>query len=199
MSATETYLRDLRTVYSTGQAVAETSYYGPLAALLNEVGRTLRPRVHAVVNLQNRGAGIPDGGLFSHEQLRADSLHDDPSRDNAAASLRGGQLPSRGVLEVKGASADVTQVASSEQVRRYLGRYGSVLVTNYRDFLPVTRGPDGEAVAGEPYRLADTEGAFWRTPVPTLLAEHAGRFETTSGGSCCRPRRSPTRKTWRGF
>ena len=172
ISATETYLRDLRTVYSTGQAVAETSYYGPLAALLNTVGRTLRPRVHAVVNLQNRGAGIPDGGLFSHEQLRDSSLQDDD-----AASLRGGQLPSRGVLEVKGASADVTQVANSEQVRRYLRRYGSVLVTNYRDFLPVTRGPDGEAVAGEPYRLADTEAAFWRTPVPTLLAEHAGRFE----------------------
>lgn len=128
--------------------------------------------MHAVVNLQNRGAGIPDGGLFSHEQLR-----DEPSHDDAAASLRGGQLPSRGVLEVKGTSADVTQVASSEQVRRYLGRYGSVLVTNYRDFLPVTRGPDGEAVAGEPYRLADTEAAFWRTPVPTLVAEHAGRFE----------------------
>ncbi|MCV4777924.1 hypothetical protein OFM21_34620, partial [Escherichia coli] len=76
--------------------------------------RTLRPRVHAVVNLQNRGAGIPDGGLFSHEQLRDEG--------DAAADLRGGQLPSRGVLEVKGSSAEVTATAQSEQVRRYLAR-----------------------------------------------------------------------------
>ncbi len=37
----ESYLREIR--YS-GAAVQETSYYGPLAALLNEAGSTLRPR-----------------------------------------------------------------------------------------------------------------------------------------------------------
>ena len=169
MSATETYLRDLRTIHSTGQAVAETSYYGPLASLLNEVGKSLRPRVHAVINLQNRGAGIPDGGLFSHDQLRTD--------DDAAQVLRGGQVPSRGVLEVKGTAADVEQTANSEQVKRYLARYGQVLVTNYRDFLPVTQGANGEITQLEPYRLAPTEGEFWRTPLAALTAEHTGRFE----------------------
>ena len=169
MSATETYLRDLRTIHSTGQAVAETSYYGPLASLLNEVGKTLRPRVHAVINLQNRGAGIPDGGLFSHDQLRAD--------DDAAQELSTGQVPSRGVLEVKGTAADVEQTADSEQVKRYLARYGQVLVTNYRDFLPVTQGANGEITQLEPYRLAVTEQDFWRTSLPTLTAEHTGRFE----------------------
>ncbi len=169
MSATETYLRDLRTIHSTGQAVAETSYYGPLASLLNEVGKSLRPRVHAVINLQNRGAGIPDGGLFSHDQLRTD--------DDAAQVLRGGQVPSRGVLEVKGTAANVEEVANSAQVKRYLARYGQVLVTNYRDFLPVTQGANGEIIQLEPYRLAATEGEFWRTPLATLTAEHTGRFE----------------------
>ena len=169
MSATETYLRDLRTIHSTGQAVAETSYYGPLASLLNEVGRTLRPRVHAVINLQNRGAGIPDGGLFSHDQLRTD--------DDAAQVLRGGQVPSRGVLEVKGTAANVEEVANSTQVKRYLARYGQVLVTNYRDFLPVTQGANGEIIQLEPYRLAPSEQDFWRTPLATLTAEHTGRFE----------------------
>ena len=118
-----------------------------------------------LVNSAYRGEAAQAG--WTHEAGLLDGQRTD------AASLRGGQLPSRGVLEVKGTSADVTQIANSEQVRRYLGRYGAVLVTNYRDFLPVTRGPDGEAVAGEPYRLADTEAAFWRTPVPTLVAEHA--------------------------
>ncbi len=169
MSATETYLRDLRTIHSTGQAVAETSYYGPLASLLNEVGKGLRPRVHAVINLQNRGAGIPDGGLFSHDQLRAE--------DDAAQVLRGGQVPSRGVLEVKGTAADVEQTANSEQIKRYLARYGQVLVTNYRDFLPVTQGANGEITQLEPYRLAPTEQDFWRIPLATLSTEHTGRFE----------------------
>jgi hypothetical protein len=169
VSAIETYLRDLRTIHSTGQAVAETSYYGPLASLLNNIGKSLRPRVHAVVNLQNRGAGIPDGGLFSHDQLRAD--------DDAAQVLRGGQVPSRGVLEVKGTSADVEQTAQSEQVKRYLARYGQVLVTNYRDFLPLTQGANGEITQLEPYHLAATEQDFWRTPLATLTAEHTGRFE----------------------
>jgi hypothetical protein len=35
----ETYLRELGEIRSTGAAVPETSYYGPLANLLNAVGR----------------------------------------------------------------------------------------------------------------------------------------------------------------
>lgn len=64
MHPLETYLRELTTIRSTGAAVAETSYYTPLANLLNTVGQTLKPRVRCIINLRNVGAGIPDGGLF---------------------------------------------------------------------------------------------------------------------------------------
>ena len=43
-----------------------------------------------------------------------------------------GQLPSRGAIEVKSVAADLNQLAASEQVAKYLAKYGQVLVTNYR-------------------------------------------------------------------
>jgi hypothetical protein len=70
MHALETYLRDLSDIRSTGAAVKETSYYPPLANLLNTVGQTLKPRVRCVINLKNQGAGMPDGGLFTLEGVR---------------------------------------------------------------------------------------------------------------------------------
>jgi hypothetical protein len=131
MSALESYLRDLRDIRATGSAVRETSYYGPLATLLNTLGATLRPRVRCVINLRNRGAGIPDGGLFTADQF-ARGEEEPPA----------GQLPARGAMEVKGTNEDVTRVAQSAQVRRYLEHYGLVLVTNYWDFLLVGRGEE---------------------------------------------------------
>jgi hypothetical protein len=65
----EAYLRNLREIRSTGAGVKEESYYDPLATLLNEVGRNLKPRVRSVLQLANRGAGKPDGGLFTAEQF----------------------------------------------------------------------------------------------------------------------------------
>jgi len=50
---------------SSGEAMRETSYCGALQNLFNAVGEGLRPRVRAIVNIRNRGAGIPDGGLFT--------------------------------------------------------------------------------------------------------------------------------------
>jgi hypothetical protein len=47
----ETYLSELREIRSTGGGSAEISYYGALEALLNEVGRKLKPRVRCVHNL----------------------------------------------------------------------------------------------------------------------------------------------------
>lgn len=78
------YLRNLREIRRSGQVVPETSHYGTLETLLNELGGGLRPRVHTVINLRNRGAGIPDGGLFSEDQLAGDDA--DP--------LVAGHLPS---------------------------------------------------------------------------------------------------------
>ena len=52
-----TYLRDLRDIRSSGANVPETSFYGPLANLLNEIGRTLKPRVRCIINPESVGIG----------------------------------------------------------------------------------------------------------------------------------------------
>ncbi|PDW04734.1 hypothetical protein CJ255_02235 [Candidatus Viridilinea mediisalina] len=158
MDAITTYLRDLCAIHASGSAVKETSYYPALATLLNAVGATLRPRVRCVLTLRNRGAGMPDGGLFTADQVGHD----------ASADAFPAPLPSRGVIEVKGANADLEQVAASEQVQRYLAGYGQVLLTNYRDFLLVGRDAHGQPLPQERYQLAADESAFWQ-----LLAEPA--------------------------
>ncbi|HVC81752.1 MAG TPA: DNA methyltransferase, partial [Chloroflexota bacterium] len=71
MNPFDTYIRELRAIRSTGAAVKETSYYPALANLLNEVGNSLRPPVRCVINIKNRGAGIPDGGLFTPDQFQS--------------------------------------------------------------------------------------------------------------------------------
>src|SRR5258708_5612536 len=126
MHPLETYLRDLRDIRSTGAAVKETSYYGPLANLLNEVGKTLKPRVRCVINLRNLGAGMPDGGLFTPNQFQRGS--EEPLA---------WQKPERGAIECKGTKDDAWVTAESEQVSKYWKEYRQVLVTNYRDFVLV--------------------------------------------------------------
>ncbi len=69
MSPLEAYLTSLKEIRSSGEAVDETSYYGALETFLNEIGKSLDPKVRCVLSLKNRGAGIPDGGLFTAEQL----------------------------------------------------------------------------------------------------------------------------------
>jgi hypothetical protein len=39
------YFRNLHEIHSSQAAVKETSYYGTLETLLNEIGKTLKPRV----------------------------------------------------------------------------------------------------------------------------------------------------------
>ena len=147
----ETYLRELRDIRSSGAAVKETSYYGPLATLLNEVGKTLKPRVRCIINIQNRGAGIPDGGLFTSDQFQRSAEGKPPP----------GTLPARGVIEVKSTGEDAWVVADGPQVSKYWGKYRQVLVTNYRDFVLVGQDASGQPVKLETYRLAESEPAFW--------------------------------------
>jgi hypothetical protein len=168
MNPLATYLREMRDIRSTGSATDETSYYTPLANLLNEVGKTLKPKVRCVVNIANRGAGIPDGGLFTADQVRKD----DP---NPMA----GQLPARGVLEAKGPADDVSKVAGSRQVKRYADRYGLVLVTNYRDFLLFGHDALGRALPMEGFTLAESERAFWQ------LAAHPQKTADAHGERFC--------------
>ncbi len=168
MDPVETYIRELLDIRRSGEAVKETSYYGTLANLFNEIGKTLKPRVRCIINIKNRGAGIPDGGLFTHDQLQK------ASEAEQFISL----IPARGVIEIKGTGEDVRRVATSEQVLRYLGRYGQVLVTNYRDFILVGRNADNKPVNLETYCLAESEVDFWNAASnPHQMAEvHSAQF-----------------------
>ena len=160
-AAVETYLTELRWVRASGGATGERSSYGPLANLLNAVGATLRPKVFCVAELADQGAGHPDFGLYTARQVQR-------------GRPRGGQTPERGVVEVK-APRDSTRAMVREQVSRYWGRYGLVLVTNLREFELV--GPDaadGETIL-ESFRLAGSHDEFERLlEAPQSLARAAG-------------------------
>jgi hypothetical protein len=163
----DAYLKDLRDIRGTGAAVAETSYYPALSNLFNELGKTLKPKVRCVINIANRGAGLPDGGMFTADQIKKN----DPNPMQ-------GQPPARGVLEVKGPADELRKIAKSEQVKRYSAKYGVVLVTNYRDFLLLGRDTQGNLLPMEAYTLAETEAAFWQAanhPQKTAT-EHGERF-----------------------
>ena len=51
MNLLEDYLRELHEIRSSGSAVKETSYYPALSNLLNGIGKTLKPRVRCVINI----------------------------------------------------------------------------------------------------------------------------------------------------
>lgn len=141
----------MREIRATGAGQPETSYYPALSSLLNELGNDLKPKVRCVINLKNRGAGMPDGGLFTKDQFGKDK----------EANPFDGQVPSRGVLEAKAVSDDSWVTAEGEQVTRYWGKYQQVLVTNFRDFVLVGRGADGRPRKLETFRLAKSEKEFW--------------------------------------
>ncbi len=90
MTALAQYFKDLRDIYNTGSAVKETSYYSAFESMANAYGKELKPRVRCVINLKNKGAGIPDAGFFTAAQFQKG---DDKPRD--------GQLPERGCAEIK--------------------------------------------------------------------------------------------------
>ena len=167
MQPVETYLSALSNIRASGAGVAETSYYSPLEQLLTALGATLTPKVHCIIHLRNAGAGIPDGGFFTPDQLRGPAGDDFPSPP-----------PARGALEIKSPSEEVAAVARGAQVARYVARYGQVLVTNYRDFLLVGRDSAGQPILLEPYRLAESEATFWSAlALPgSLAATHEERL-----------------------
>ncbi|MDP3940065.1 MAG: N-6 DNA methylase, partial [Deltaproteobacteria bacterium] len=165
MHPLETYLRSLSRIRSSGSGVDETSYYGPLETLFNEIGKTLKPKVRCIITLKNRGAGHPDGGLFTADQFQKPS----------AETPLPGQLPARGALEAKPTKDSVRQIARTKQVKDYLSKYRQLLITNYRDFALTTRGGDGEPIILESYSLAADERAFWEA------AAHPRATATTQG------------------
>ena len=169
----ERYLTDMGEVRGTGSNVAETSFYPALERLLSDIGKGLSPKVRCVINLANRGAGLPDGGLFSADQFRR-KTHDADAKENPFLV----QNPSRGVIEAKPPSEDVRRVAGTEQVERYWKRYGMVLVTNFRAFALIGKGPTGQPCVLESFTLAESESEFWRlTAHPRqAAAEHGERM-----------------------
>jgi hypothetical protein len=165
--ALNAYLRDIQYIHDTGSGVKETSYYPALSNLFNTVGKQLQPPVHCIITIKNQGAGLPDGGFFTPDQV-----HPEPQ-----AQWGEGQIPSRGAVEIKGAGDDVRAIAQTEQVQRYCSRYGQVLVTNLRDFLLVARNAEGECVPMERFTLVSDEASLWLSS-PRLLAQEQGdRFE----------------------
>ena len=147
----ESYLVKLAEIRASGHATDETSYYPAIEALLSEIGKGLKPRVSPVLQLKNRGAGLPDGGLFSQDQLKKNALPDDFAV----------QPPNRGVIEVKALSEETSKTVQSEQVKKYLRAYGQVLLTNYREFRVVVFGRDDKPRTLETFTLAKSEAAFW--------------------------------------
>ena len=143
----ETYFAELGRLRASGGATGERSSYGPLAKLLDAVGATLKPKVFCVMEPVNQGAGHPDFGLYTSKQVQK-------------GRPRKGQLPERGVVEVKSPREDTRARAVREQASRYWGRYRLVLVTNLREFDLVGPGAAGSEKRLESYSLADSEAAF---------------------------------------
>ena len=161
-AAVEAWFADLARVQASGGATGERSVYAPLAKLLDAVGAALKPKVFCVQELADQGAGHPDFGLYAARQMQKGKVRD-------------GQIPERGVVEVKAAGDDAWATAASEQVSRYRDRYRLVLVTNCRDFVLVGENAAGRPARLESFRLAGSAEEFRRKLAhPRAFAREAG-------------------------
>lgn len=146
----QSYLAKVRDIRSSGHAVNELSYYPALSDLFNGIGSRLDPVVKAVMNLRNTGAGLPDGGLFTADQLK--KIH---------AKQQTTSVPNRGAIEAKGAERTITSIFDSRQAIEYSKRYGQLLITNLREFALVVDDSKGRRVV-DSFRVADSDGSFWK-------------------------------------
>ena len=126
------------------------------------MGATLAPKVFCVGELADQGAGHPDFGLYAAKQVQQ-------------GRPREGQVPERGVVEVKAAGDDAWLTAAGDQVSRYWGRYRLVLVTNTRDFVLVGEDAAGRPTKLETFRLAaDADTFVRRLETPRAFAREVG-------------------------
>ena len=147
---------------ASGGSTGERSSYGPLANLLNAVGGTLKPKVFCVGELADQGAGHPDFGIYTAKQVQK-------------GRPRQGQIPARGVVEVKGVGDEAWLTADGDQVSRYWGRYHLVLVTNTCDFVLVGADAEGRPSKLEAFQLADNAETFARRlESPRVFARDMG-------------------------
>ena len=172
-AAVEDYLDDIRNIRASGGGTAETSYYPPLANLLNAVGTALKPRVFCISQLAQQGADHPDFGLYAAKQV-------------SKGQLKKGQgaLPECGVVEVKPTGDDAWLTADSTQVSKYWELYRLVLVTNTRDFVLLGEDGQGKPSKLETFRLAASAAEFesnlqhpraFANKTGPALAEYLGR------------------------
>ena len=158
----EDYFAALRDVHRLGAGTDERSYYPAVARMLDAVGDDLKGRVLCLPDLENIGAGHPDFGLFTSSQLQR-------------GKPRKGQMPERGVIEMKPVADDAWLTAKTEQVTRYFSTYRLVIVTNLRDFLIIGEEPNGRAGKRESFRLAKDAASFWElVSTPRKSAERIG-------------------------
>ena len=162
ITAVEAYFADLRRVRASGGATGERSYYPALANLIGAVGRTLKPKVFCVLEGADQGAGHPDYALYTAKQVQK-------------GRPREGQVPERGVIEVKGVGEDAWLTAKSDQVSCYWDHYRLVLVTNLRDFVLVGADGSGSTAKLETFRLAEDADDFWsKVERPRAFAREVG-------------------------
>ena len=163
-SAAETYFTALCDIRGSGGGTAERSRYSAIHSLLEAVGAMLKPKVVPVQDIAQLGpgSGHPDFGLYSAKQIQR-------------RTPRQGQLPERGVVEVKPASDDAWLTADSAQVSKYWGRYRLVLVTNLRDFVLLGDNGGDDPAKLETLRLADSEEEF------NKLLDHPRAFANRVG------------------
>ena len=176
MSPAETsvraYFERMAEIRSTGGATSETSYYSALENLLNELGKLLKPRVICNGQLRDQGAGHPDFGLYSSKQCR-----------KGAPKSGQGEIPERGVIEVKPLDDNSWRTAKGKQAAKYFDRYGLVLVTNYREFRLIGDDGSGKPVQREFFSLGADEHAFWSMARPS--GQVRARAGDPSPGSSC--------------
>lgn len=144
----EEFFDNVRRVRALGAGTPETSYYKSLEVLFERVGASLSPKVLALSQLANIGAGSPDFGLFAANQIQK-------------GEPRKGQMPERGAVEVKPVADDSLFKTTPAQLTKYYNAYGLVLVTNLRAFQLVGPDVNGTATRLEAFALADNVADFW--------------------------------------
>ena len=160
--AAEAYFVELHRVRASGGGTDERSYYPALEHLLGAVGNGLKPKVFCIQEGADQGAGHPDFALYTANQIQK-------------GQPRAGQLPERGVVEVKEERDDAWLTAQSDQVSRYWGRYRLVLVTNLHDFILVGEDRAGRPAKLETFRLAKSTDDFRsRLAKPRAFAREVG-------------------------
>ena len=100
--ALDRYLADCLARRNTKALTPETSLYPALETLLASAGNGLKPRVHCFMSLRNIDGNMPDGGLFTSDQLLKGEL---PKSLDAP--------PSRGVIECKPPKDEVLAIADT--------------------------------------------------------------------------------------